>query len=579
MCNFIKYVVLFILSTPLSLLGQHNGTLDSIAQNISSLSNAEKANAYNKAFKTYLYKDITLVKSLADSMSFYAEKSGDENLKARAINNQASHFFLIKDIQNALKFYNLSIDKYQEIGNEKEVAGVLINVANCYGELGDLEQSMKMHLRSLRIQEKLGITGYSLANNYFNIGILHTDLKDPAESLKWQRKARNIYVELDDEFSVMEVDYSIALNLFDIDSVDQAQKILDRLEVYFRKNKNVYLLTDVLLESGKNFHLAGDLHKAETYFQEALSLAKESEDESVFGILYNKLYGLYLSKGELNKAKSYAISSYENSLRFDKKRDQVVDLENLASISEEMGEYQQSISYHKKYKLLHDSILGQEKIKAIKELETKYETEKKEQEILLLEEKAKRNNIERNALIGGILCLGIILFTFIYAMRLRLQKAKIAKAKVDQELTFSNKELDFKKQELTAYALQIAHKNEVLEGIKINVSNIKEDNSRALQQIVNTINFNQNDDNTWDGFRAKFQSIHKDFESNLKKNYPDVSSNELRLMSLIKMNLSNKEIANILNISNDGIKKARYRLRKKLGLQTSDSLEELVLSF
>jgi DNA-binding CsgD family transcriptional regulator len=49
-------------------------------------------------------------------------------------------------------------------------------------------------------------------------------------------------------------------------------------------------------------------------------------------------------------------------------------------------------------------------------------------------------------------------------------------------------------------------------------------------------------------------------------------------MALLKMNLSNKEIANILNISGAGIKKARYRLRKKLGLETTDSLEELVIT-
>ena len=61
------------------------------------------------------------------------------------------------------------------------------------------------------------------------------------------------------------------------------------------------------------------------------------------------------------------------------------------------------------------------------------------------------------------------------------------------------------------------------------------------------------------------------------KSYPEVSTNDLRLMSLLKMNLSSKEIANILNISIEGVKKARYRLRKKLNLNTEESLQELVI--
>ena len=74
-----------------------------------------------------------------------------------------------------------------------------------------------------------------------------------------------------------------------------------------------------------------------------------------------------------------------------------------------------------------------------------------------------------------------------------------------------------------------------------------------------------------------FEEVHKDFNSNVKIKYPQVTSNELRLLALLKMNLSSKEIANILNISAEGIKKARYRLRKKLNITTEDSLQDLVI--
>ena len=125
-----------------------------------------------------------------------------------------------------------------------------------------------------------------------------------------------------------------------------------------------------------------------------------------------------------------------------------------------------------------------------------------------------------------------------------------------------------------------AKKNEVLESLKQKAETLKKEESskNGYQQLISTINFDLQDDNNWENFSRYFEEVHKDFNSNVKTKYPQVTPNELRLLALLKMNLSSKEIANILNISQEGIKKARYRLRKKLNIQTEDSLQDLVLS-
>ena len=141
-------------------------------------------------------------------------------------------------------------------------------------------------------------------------------------------------------------------------------------------------------------------------------------------------------------------------------------------------------------------------------------------------------------------------------------------------------ELEFKKKELTTHALNLARKNETLENLKIKAQELKEKESTGTgyNQLIRSINFDLQDDHNWENFSRYFEEVHKDFNSIVKTKYPQVTSNELRLLALLKMNLSSKEIANILNISSEGIKKARYRLRKKLDLSTDDSLQDLVLS-
>jgi ATP/maltotriose-dependent transcriptional regulator MalT len=185
-----------------------------------------------------------------------------------------------------------------------------------------------------------------------------------------------------------------------------------------------------------------------------------------------------------------------------------------------------------------------------------------------LKQKSKNENLIRILLIIGLL---FSLAAF-YAIRQKLKRNKLEKEKVDAELAF-------KKKELTPHALHLAKKNEVLEGLKQKAEELKasENNQNGYQQLIRTINFDLQDDNNWENFSKYFQEVHKDFNSNVKEKFPEVTPNELRLMSLLKMNLSSKEIANILNISPDGIKKARYRLRKKLNINTDNSLQDFVL--
>jgi DNA-binding CsgD family transcriptional regulator len=85
-------------------------------------------------------------------------------------------------------------------------------------------------------------------------------------------------------------------------------------------------------------------------------------------------------------------------------------------------------------------------------------------------------------------------------------------------------------------------------------------------------------DNSWNDFDLYFESINKNFYTRLKQSYPDISTNDLKICALIKLNLSIKEMASILNISPDSVKTARYRLRKKLQLSTEDNLTSFILS-
>jgi DNA-binding CsgD family transcriptional regulator len=143
-----------------------------------------------------------------------------------------------------------------------------------------------------------------------------------------------------------------------------------------------------------------------------------------------------------------------------------------------------------------------------------------------------------------------------------------------KEMQMQN-ELEYKESQLTAMALQMMQKNELLQELKERIEQNKPGDDSQLNKIISK---GLNHDKEWTDFNSYFESINKNFYSRLKSAYPEISPNDLRICALIKLNLSIKEMASILNISPDSVKTARYRLRKKLQLNSEDNLTDFILS-
>ncbi|HYC84013.1 MAG TPA: hypothetical protein VEB86_02280, partial [Chryseosolibacter sp.] len=137
-------------------------------------------------------------------------------------------------------------------------------------------------------------------------------------------------------------------------------------------------------------------------------------------------------------------------------------------------------------------------------------------------------------------------------------------------------QLDYKNKELASYTLNLIQKNEILENLKASVEEIRNSPDSSVKQklngLVNMVNYSFHLDRDWENFKMHFEQVHRDFFKKLLEKYPDLSANDLKLCSLIKLNLDNRGIAAILNISQESAKVARHRLRKKLELGAEQTL-------
>ncbi|MGC8750420.1 MAG: ligand-binding sensor domain-containing protein [Hydrotalea sp.] len=167
-----------------------------------------------------------------------------------------------------------------------------------------------------------------------------------------------------------------------------------------------------------------------------------------------------------------------------------------------------------------------------------------------------------------------------YQHQLALEKAEKELIQLKNEKLES--EINFKNAELASTAMNLVQKKEFLLKIKDELSKINKSGKEQielneLKKILKELSEEKNLNDEWEQFSVHFNQVHSNFLLKLKSLYPDLTANELKLCAYLRMNLSSKEIAQLMSISTRGVEIGRYRLRKKLQIPSDANLFRFLL--
>ena len=159
---------------------------------------------------------------------------------------------------------------------------------------------------------------------------------------------------------------------------------------------------------------------------------------------------------------------------------------------------------------------------------------------------------------------------------------KLQNEKLEIENQKNKTELESRTKELASIAMQITYKNELLAQIrqkltKVSSKMIHQESKHQVDALVKTLEKDIIGQDEWEKFEVHFDQVHEDFMKKLRNNYPELTPKDLRLCAYLRMNLSSKEIAPLLNISIRGVEISRYRLRKKLYLPRDANLTDFMM--
>lgn len=432
------------------------------------------------------------------------------------------------------------------------------------------------------------------ANSNLNIGMVYADINEDSTALSYYNKAIN-------EFSTLDLNGRIATTFTKIGSLqlnngnleDALNNLLNALKIHTENNFE-YGMAEAHNRLGQLYLERKDIEQADYHLRQSLVLSRKIND--LDGTISSMIhYGrLQNSQKEYDIAEVHLKWGLEQSTSQNLNKYKLEALSSLANLKKEINQPDSALYYYEWFVNLKDSVFNANKSKQIAALEFKNDLQEKEQELAYVKDKESYSKKIQWILFGGI---WIILLLAIFLIKSLKQRNSNQKKLLEQERLIASKQLEtqrikrnsleqqleLKNKELTSYALNFVQKNDFLNSLQSKILELKTSlnlkENKKLTELERLIKLQHSREKDWDDFRYHFEQVYSSFFINLKSEFPNLSANDLKVAALTRLNLSIKETSNILGISPESTKTARYRLRKKLGLNSEDDLFDFLLSY
>ncbi|SHJ40042.1 tetratricopeptide repeat protein [Aquimarina spongiae] len=478
------------------------------------------------------------------------------NGEARANRVVGVAYWAQGDLNMALQYLNASHKIYQEIEDKTGLANTRLNIGMVYADLKEYKKAKYYYKQAINEFTALGLKS-RIATTFTKIGTMLVEQGQDTEALRYLTDALQMHTDSNFTYGIAEAHGKLGMLYLHKNEIEQAYYHVKRSMELGSIVSDTDGLTNNLILHGKILRLSGRLEESAAELNKGLQLAKE------------------------NGLKKYELLAYEE----------------LKELKKQHGNPEEVYEFYEQYIILRDSLFNLEKSKQIAYMEFENELEKRDKALESLKAQEKKDRLIQYLLLMGtfILAIGGTFIFVIYKQRAQKSKQLVTKNQELLESAFElsqkklenaelkqqelKQQLDFKNKELSSYTLNFIKKNEIVQQIQQTIQHIRKSSSVEKNKLIADLNKivkkNMSIDKDWEDFSRFFEDAHQGFYTQLKSTHPDLSTNDLKICSLIRLNLNVKEMASILGISPDSARTARYRLRKKMKLTP----EQEILSY
>jgi DNA-binding CsgD family transcriptional regulator len=603
-------IIIFVLSFTSVFVGQaQEHKIDSLKQELKDAqNNRAKLQLADKIAASYLkqkkYDSLAKYDLLALDLSI---QLNDTVQMMRFHTEVGMDFYGNGDFQNAITHYKNSLQLYKsyslDTSNRKKIDAyrfslITNNLGAVYTKLGLYDSAIHYLVISTSEKERLKVDDKKLLVSYYNLSGLCVNKNDIENGLKYTNRAYKLATEIKDTLMIIRASNNLGV-------LNKRQgKIAEALQ-YYDQSIKLSKLTDFNAGLSASLTNKGIIYAdqekwdvSKRCFLEAFKLNVGVKNKSDIAFSLNMLANNELKNNNIDSAIYFAKESLELSLETGEIQLPEYSYKILQEAFSENGNFEKAYLYQNKYLALHDSLYNLKSDENYQELQTKYQTSEREKEILELKYETEIQKTQKLRLYWLVVVLMVVSAFIIVLILLKRKKDKVIHAQeqlvlkkekdlADVELEKSKlqeeelkKEIQYKSKQLTTHALNMMQKNTLMQEIQEELAELskkaKTENKAAFSRLKMLIKRNLRSEKDWDLFKLYFEDVNKNFYEDLQKLSADLTSNDLKLCALLKLNMNIKESASVLNIEPASVKTARYKLRKKLGLQPEEDLTEFI---
>jgi tetratricopeptide (TPR) repeat protein len=452
--------------------------------------------------------------------------------------------------------------------------------ADIYLSKSQFNLSLENAIKAAEIFKAIG-DDIQYADQLMKVADANESLKNSSQAIEYLKESLAIYEANEDDYFACEACRYLGNAYSGSEPVQR-----DSASLYFNRAINKSKAIGVKsLEVMSRIDYADFLFKIKEYY----AANRQLDKANTIGIIIKDTFGLSdiallrgkILKAEANyiKAKSEIEKALALKLKMGLKSGVAEAYGLLGEISYNSNNYKEAYTYSNQFKILSDSIFNTERAAKFNELQIQFDVDKRKAELALKNQEIETLNAiaENDKLTKTIYGVGMFSFITIsglvfFGFKQRIKKNRIAREKQEAIL---NQKIEYKKKELATQTLHLVQKNTFIQELKDNLEKIKKSPELfkvEFRRLVMLLKKESAGDKDWKVFKSYFSEVHNNFDKKIKTISGDITEKEIRLASFLRMNLTTKEIASILNVLPDSVLKSKYRLKKKLGLSKDEDL-------
>ena len=489
----------------------------------------------------------------------------DANIKIRSVEqlyNTAKNAFYSSDyvlVDSLIPLLELKVNN-----SDKKGSGMLWELKGRRLEKkGEYDQAVNCYQKALQLY--IEIKDKSLEIPMYNLmGVVYAESKFYKAAEKYFRTGLNLAKQNNERKESAILETNLGGLFMESRKLDSAKKYLERGLLSNLAINNFDRVSSTYSSLGALHFMRGDTGIAISYVKNAQEFAAKDSSLTMLAASNLQLGKIYFAIKNYKESIPYLLESIELAEKSQDKRIMMVGYLNLGKSYYGTGDYKKAYDFVSIGEKLEDELLGGEKENLLQKLKDKYEAEitEKENEKLTLELESKSKQYIYIIIAALILLILIVVIIISLGLRNRANKYK----------------LEIQKERLKVKDLLVAQKQGKIKELK---ASIQETNMNAESlSVENTPVMISRliEEKNWAQFMIEFKLNYGSFVEKLTGRHPELTSKDLRILALIKLNLIDKEIADILNIEYASFRKSKSRLKKKLDLPLETSVTDYIVS-